>query len=124
MDRVYVKRISVADIASLAPLVVKAAKEGDKIALNILNSAAKELALAATAVIRKLRMEKDDFDVGTIGGVFKAGNLILEPLKNEILKVAPKAKITTPKFEPVIGAVILALERLGVKIDEKMLKEK
>jgi len=124
MDRVYVKRINVAEIASLAPLVVKAAKEGDKIALNILNSAAKELALAATAVIIKLRMEKDDFDVGTIGGVFKAGNLILEPVKNEILKVAPKARITTPKFEPVIGAVILALERLGVKINEKMLEEK
>jgi len=122
MDRVYVKRISVTEIASLAPLVVRAAEEGDNVALGILNSAAKELALAATAVIRKLRMEKDDFDVGIIGGFFKAGNLVLEPLKREILRVAPKAKITTPKFEPVIGAVILALERLGVKVNEEMLE--
>jgi len=64
-------------------------------------------------------MEEDDFDLGVVGGVFRAGNLVLEPLKNEILKVAPKARIVKPKYEPVFGAAFLALERLGIEISEK-----
>lgn len=119
MERLYVEKMSVTEIASLAPLVVKAAEKGDKIALNILNLATRELALAATTVIKKLGMEQENFEVGTIGGVFKSGNIITSPLSREISKVAPKAQITTPKFKPAMGAIFLALERLGVKVSEK-----
>jgi N-acetylglucosamine kinase-like BadF-type ATPase len=123
LDRVYAKRLSVTEIAGIAPLVVRAAKERDKVALDILGSAVKDLALSAITVIKKLGMENEEFRLGTMGGVFKAGDIILVPFKTEILKVAPKAEIITPKFKPAMGAIFLALERLGIKINEESLQK-
>lgn len=112
MGKIYVKGTNVTKIAGLAPLVVKAAKSGDDASLEILHRAGKELGLMATAVIRRLSMEREAFDVALTGGIFKAGDLVIEPVKNEILRVAPKARIIKSKNEPVMGAIFLAFEKL------------
>lgn len=122
IERIYVAGMERHEIAALAPLVAKAAGEGDKVAKRILNEAGRELGLAAKAVIKKLRMENDEFDLAVTGGVFKAGEMVLNPFKKIIKKVAPKCRIICPKFEPVIGAILLALKEINVKIDSKVLK--
>jgi len=33
-------------------------------------------------------------------------------------RIAPQATIVPPEFEPVVGAVFLALESLGVRVSE------
>ncbi|MDX2029449.1 MAG: BadF/BadG/BcrA/BcrD ATPase family protein [Blastocatellia bacterium] len=96
------------EIAQLSKIAVKAAQDGDPVAKAILRDAAVELAKAATAVIEQLRMEGDSFQVAYVGGVFEAGELILAPLREEILKVAPNARIEPPIDPPVIGAVRMA----------------
>ncbi|MGH9938079.1 MAG: BadF/BadG/BcrA/BcrD ATPase family protein [Blastocatellia bacterium] len=93
------------EIAQLSRIAVKAAREGDKVAREILKDASKELAVAAIAVIEQLRMERDEFQVAYVGGVFEAGELILDPLREEIQSFAPHAKIAPPIDPPVIGAV-------------------
>jgi N-acetylglucosamine kinase-like BadF-type ATPase len=100
-------------IAQLSKIVVNAAQEGDKVAVEILKDAAVELARAATAVIEQLRMEKESFIVAYVGGVFEAGELILAPLRDEIQKVAPNAEIAPPIDPPVIGAVKMAIAMKG-----------
>ena len=99
------------EIAQLSRIAVKAAQEGDKVAQEILKDAAKELAVAAIAVIKQLRMERDEFQVAYVGGVFEAGELILDPVREEIQNFAPHAKIAPPIDPPVIGAVKMAAER-------------
>ncbi|MEM2507296.1 MAG: BadF/BadG/BcrA/BcrD ATPase family protein [Candidatus Bathyarchaeia archaeon] len=121
IEHIYAANIGQSEIAALTPLVVKAAERGDKVAKRILDEAGKELGLAAKTVIRKLRLENEEFDLAIIGGVFKAGDLILNPFKKVVEKVAPKCRIICPKFEPVIGAIFLALKEIGVKIDTKVL---
>jgi len=96
------------EIAQLSRIAVESAREGDKVAREILKDASKELAVAAIAVIEQLRMERDEFHVAYVGGVFEAGEMILDPLREEIQSFAPHAKIAPPIDPPVIGAVMMA----------------
>lgn len=97
-----------ARIAQLSRIAVRAAQEGDQVALKILQDAADELAKAAIAVIEQLRINEETFPVAYVGGVFEAGELILAPLRAEIKKVAPRAELAPPQEPPVLGAVKLA----------------
>ncbi len=96
------------EIPQLSKIAVREAEEGDKVALGILKDAAKELAVAAIAVIEQLRMEREQFQVAYVGGVFEAGELILGPLREEIRAFAPRAEIAPPIDPPVIGAAKMA----------------
>lgn len=96
------------EIAQLSKIAVRAAEEGDKVAQGILKDAAKELAVAVIAVIEQLRMERDEFQVAYVGGVFEAGGLILDHLREEIRSFAPRAEIAPPIDPPVIGAAKMA----------------
>jgi len=119
---VYTKGMSVVEFARLAPLVTEAAKKGDEVAIGILCDAAKELANTVSGVIKKLRMEDDELPIGLIGGVFKAGELVTKPLSNEIKKFAPRAYLTFPRFPPVAGACLIALEKAGVRLTGDILR--
>ncbi len=92
--------------------VVRVARSGDEIAIQILQEAGRELGIAATAVIRRLRMQDDEFPVAAVGGVYGAGNLILESMREEIEKTAKRAVISEPLFSPVVAAARLAHARL------------
>jgi N-acetylglucosamine kinase-like BadF-type ATPase len=111
LHRIYRSDGGPSDVAAYFPLVTSAAREGDVEALRILAGAAEELALAAATVIRKLQLEGEAFDVATVGGVFSAGELILRPLREEILSVAPRARLHRPAYPPEIGAIRLAVAR-------------
>jgi N-acetylglucosamine kinase-like BadF-type ATPase len=102
------RRAVMTKIAQLSHIAVRAAEQGDPVALNIMRDAAAELAKAAVAVIEQLRMERDTFRLAYVGGVFEAGDLILKSLREEIQKVAPNAEIAPPLDPPVIGAVKMA----------------
>jgi len=98
----------------LAILVDKASKRGDKIAKNIMAEAGKELSLSANQVIKKLGFPKVKFPLILIGSLFKS-KIVLNTVKREIKKFAPKVTFIRPKVEPVIGAVKLAIENLKNK---------
>ncbi|MBI1762000.1 MAG: hypothetical protein HYR56_11260 [Acidobacteria bacterium] len=96
------------EIAQLSKLVVAHAQTGDTVALGILTDAAHELARAVNAVIRKLGMQDEAFRVAYVGGVFGAGDLMLEPLRRAVRAGAPWAEVAPPLLPPVQGAVKLA----------------
>jgi hypothetical protein len=108
-------------VASLCPVVGKVARQGDRVALQILKDAGTELGRLAVAVINRLGMQDEEFAIIPFGGVFKTGEPILEPFQEICLKVAPKAKIAYSKFEPEVGAVLIALNKIGGEIDEPIL---
>jgi len=111
VKRIYDKETSPQKIASLAPLVSRLAKAGDDVSIEILKDAGEELALAASAVIKSLGMEDDEFQVATSGSVFKAGELLLIPFAESVKSTARRAKVIPPKFEPAMGAALLALQK-------------
>lgn len=95
-------------LAGFAREVVRGARAGDRIAIEIIEDAGRELAAAAIAVIKKLRMEKESFPVACVGGVYGAGDLVLGVMQKEIRSVAKRAYLSQPLFPPVIAAARIA----------------
>jgi N-acetylglucosamine kinase len=120
IERVYLGGMGVEDVSALAPLVGEAAGEGDEEAIRILEGAGAELGLAALAVVRKLGL-RGKFIIAPTGGAFNLG--ILKASFSEVIKQgAAQCDIVSPRFEPAIGAALLALTGLGVDVDEVFLK--
>ncbi len=106
---IYAPKMDNSRIAGFARFVVEAAIVGDKIALNIVTDAGRELGTAAVAVICKLKLENEEFPVGCVGSVFKAGKLLTDPMKKLIAEVAPKAKLADPQMPPAHAAALMAM---------------
>ncbi|MCB0044245.1 MAG: hypothetical protein KDD92_02315 [Caldilineaceae bacterium] len=99
-------------IAKFAPLVTEAAEEGDAVAQNILRHAGNEIGLNIVSVAQRLGLHDQAFESGLIGSVFKAGDLIINPLRDVVLSVAPNAKIFVSDTPPSLGAARLAIQML------------
>jgi hypothetical protein len=80
------------------------------------DAAGRELAQAAGAVIRKLRMQRERFVVGYVGGVFAAGELILEPLREDLNAVAAHASLAPPALAPAEAAARMAGEHVRLAL--------
>src|SRR5688500_20332698 len=92
--------LSLHDALPICRDVVNAAKMKDPVALQIVAEGGTELGAAATAVIRQLQMEHDRFQIAYVGGVFRsAGDLMLNTLRGEVKRVAPRAYFEPPHFE-------------------------
>lgn len=119
INRVYLGDMGVEDVSALAVLVGEAAEEGDREASNILKDAGAELGLAALTVARKLGLS-GDFIVAPTGGAFNLG-LLKASFDGVVKQGAAQCCIISPRFEPAVGAALLALKGLGVEIGEGLL---
>jgi N-acetylglucosamine kinase-like BadF-type ATPase len=119
--RLYRDEIPPRAIAALTTLVFPAALGGDKVAREIIERIADETARAALAMLRRLGLEQTECDVVLGGGVYKGeGPLLLDLVRAKIHAGAPYAEIIVPLMEPVMGAAILALEKAGVAMDDRV----
>lgn len=107
-------------IASLAPLVTAAARSGDEPARRLLYEAGRQLGQLACAVLTQLGMEDDDVPIVLTGGVQAAGDLILEGIAAEVMPVCPGATLRSPRYDPAVGAILLALEADGIAVTEEI----
>ena len=98
------------------------AAEGDAVCTEILTDAGIELGRAGLAAARALGLERARFQVIGVGGLLRgAGRLVREPMMDWIRRAAPGAEFANPFLEPVGGALILALEGGGARIDGEVL---
>src|SRR5688572_13822884 len=96
-------------IASIAPVVQRAADSGDAVASAIIDRAAGELAAAASSVITRLGMRGDPFPTVLAGGVFRGLPSLVSKVAARIAEVAPRSEVRRLEEEPARGAVTLAL---------------
>jgi len=118
MHRIYVPPMSRTEIAALAPLVISAASRQDEVAIALIKKGMDALADCALAVARRLRLDQDESELALIGGIFSAGDIVLNPLKQAVCWHLPACKITLAEHPPVIGAALLAYETLGITATE------
>ena len=97
-----------------APLVFEVAAAGDPVAIEVLHWAGTELADMINGVSRQLDFSQLAFEVVLIGSTFKGGSLLLEPMKTAVLAVNPKAQFVRLEAPPVVGGVLLGMERAGL----------
>jgi glucosamine kinase len=111
---IYAPTVTNERIAGFAKQVIKAAKAKDQVAREILVQTGIELGLAAAAVIRNLKMERERFQVAYVGGVFNAaGELVHGSMRDEVKQTAPAAYLAPPRFSPAIAAARMAREHLN-----------
>lgn len=99
--------------AAAAPLVFKVAAGGDPVALEVVHWAGCELGELARCVIRQLGFEQLKFEVVLVGSMFDAGPLLIEPMRENIVSLAPGAQLVRLAAPPVTGAVLLGMEAAG-----------
>ena len=104
---------------SLCPLVFEAAYRGDEVATELVVKQGHALAEYATALIRRFGIAGQEFDVVLSGSLLKGrGPLLVDTITQAIHRVAPLARIVPARFEPAVGAVLLAYDALGLIADE------
>jgi N-acetylglucosamine kinase-like BadF-type ATPase len=108
---VYAPNVTNNCIAGFGRKVIEAAKRRDAVAREIVEEAGRELAQTACAVTRKLHMEQERFQIAYVGGVFAAGNLLLDSLRDMVLEVAPGAYLAPPLLTPAEAAARMAGEQ-------------
>lgn len=94
--------------AALAPIVTETAQVGDPIAQEILERAGCYLAESGLAVVRRLQMQGEPFDLVLSGSVWQAGELVLAPFRKAVLAETPQARIVFPSRTAAEGAALLA----------------
>jgi len=105
-----------------ARLLFEAAAEGDAVALEILHRQGVELGKSAAAVIHKLGMEQDIFDVVLAGSLLTRGDRgwIRGPIEKAVKAAAPQATVVTLTTEPVVGALWSAMEQDGLTLSSEV----
>jgi N-acetylglucosamine kinase-like BadF-type ATPase len=99
-------------IASYARLVDQVAMEGDRAAVQILHTAAQQLATLAASVKRQLWAENEPVRVAYIGGVFRSP-MLLERFRT--LVELDGSTCAPPIFDPAAGALLEAYRAAGLK---------
>jgi len=115
LHRLHIQGMSRSAIASLAPLVMTAAADGDAVATAIVARGAEELAGLVAAAASQLNLEGQP-QVGLVGGVFGAGEVLMAPFVAALATRIPSVRVALPEMPPAAGAALLALEALDIPI--------
>lgn len=100
--------------AYIAVEIMNAAREGDPSALDVIRWSGEELGWLAVSVARQIEMENEEVEIVQSGSVFKAGELIIAPMRDIIIKHVPKAKLITLEGPPVVGPLMLGMQMAGI----------
>lgn len=88
---------------------------GDRVARELIVWAGQKLGSMAIGVIRQLDFETLAFDVVLVGSLFKVSPLLVQTMSEAIERVAPDARLVLLPAPPVIGGVLLGMEKAGIK---------
>jgi N-acetylglucosamine kinase-like BadF-type ATPase len=112
MHRFYGGEISRAQLAGMAPLVDRAAAEGDHAAQEILKSGAQSLATFAGAVRRQLFGAGERVELSYAGGVFRSA--VVRERFRMLAELEEGNRVTAPRYGPAAGALLAAYRAAGV----------
>jgi N-acetylglucosamine kinase-like BadF-type ATPase len=99
------------DIASIAEVVIIAAKNDDQIAHHILLEESEELVHHINTMMKK--MNAIDLCASFSGSLISNNNIYSDMLRDKIKTSLPSVKIVSPKHSPIEGAILLAKEMLN-----------
>jgi N-acetylglucosamine kinase-like BadF-type ATPase len=102
--QLYPRQDRPAVLASFAPDVAACAARDDAVAAGILRTAATHILESAAAV----RPGTGPVDVALTGGLFKMGEPLLAPLREQAGRLLPDARLVPAAGDPLAGALLIA----------------
>jgi N-acetylglucosamine kinase-like BadF-type ATPase len=100
------------------PRVVFTVAEADGVAAAIVERLAAEIVAMATAAIRRLELTAEPVDVVLGGGLIRGSSAgMIERITTGVRDVGPAATVMVAPSPPIVGAVLLGLDELGVSAE-------
>jgi N-acetylglucosamine kinase len=112
------------DFASLAQLVTEAADQKDAVALDVMREGARQVAHFLATCANNLKMGRMGYKVAapTSGLITSYDYRYFKMINRELRKIHPNARLVKPKFEPVVGAGLIALDEIGIDWTPELVK--
>ncbi|GAC1571588.1 MAG: BadF/BadG/BcrA/BcrD ATPase family protein [Candidatus Elarobacter sp.] len=114
-------RIPRDELAAFSRVVHDAARLGDADAAAIIEGAAASLASLAAIALTRLRLAERPVPVVFAGGAF-ANDAFLALTRRRLADVAPHALPVAPRYDPAIGAALLAFADADLDIPERIVE--
>ena len=103
---------------SLTPVLFAVAEGGDEVARSVVRRQAEEVVALAATAIRRLGALDSPIDVVLGGGVLTAGHsLLMDEISRLLADRAPLAVARVVEAPPIVGAALLALDRIDAPAD-------
>jgi N-acetylglucosamine kinase-like BadF-type ATPase len=101
------------DLTGLAPLLLRAADEGDPVAVAVVSRLADEISVMAITAMRRLDLTGLATPIILGGGVVTARNpLLMSGITAQLAAAAPAAEVRVIDVPPVAGAALLGLDQV------------
>lgn len=114
IEALHFGRLQSGVLGRLSHTVLVTAEAGDSVAGAIVDRQASEIALYVRAALDRLGLREAALPVVLGGGVIASRNpFLLSAVAREVATVAPRARIEFVHARPILGAGLLALERIG-----------
>jgi len=102
-------------LGELAPVVFDAAGE-DEVAGALVDQLSAEVVAFVRATVTRLELEAEAVEVVLGGSVLQSGNQrMLEGIEAGLRDVGPRLSIRVTRSRPIVGAVLIGLDRLGAE---------
>lgn len=96
-------------VAQLAPLVFAAAEEGDRVAQNLVEETGMALGELVAAALKQFEAGAR-VPIALLGKLFHRSEALLPAFWKTLREQQARLQLTAPRFEPMIGAALLALQ--------------
>jgi N-acetylglucosamine kinase-like BadF-type ATPase len=118
IEAIHAERVPDGRCSELTPVLFAVAQAGDAVAADIVRRQAREVVALAVAAARRLGVLDEPIDVVLGGGVLTAGHpLLIDEIRRLLAEAAPLASPRVVATPPVVGAALLALDRIGADPD-------
>jgi len=105
------------DVATIAPVLLTVAHNGDAAARRIVEANGAELGDYALAAARKVGIEHTPFHLVLAGSIFlHPSTMLADSIAARVQSVAPQATVRHSEFPPVVGALFLAHDEAGIAV--------
>jgi N-acetylglucosamine kinase-like BadF-type ATPase len=101
-------------LLGLVPVLLRVARDGDQVALDLVRRLAGEVCVMALAALRRLGLDDQPVPVVLGGAVLTARDpLLTAEIGRRFADEAPKAEVRIVDIPPVAGAALLGLDHIG-----------
>ena len=102
------------DLVGLAPMLLRAADEGDPVARTVVSRLGDEISVMAITAMGRLGLTALATPVVLGGGVITARNpLLMDGILRQLAEAAPAAQVRVIDVPPVAGAALLGLDHVN-----------
>jgi len=110
-------------VSRLGGILLDEAEGGDPVSIGLVRAHGEALGDYAAAAVLKVGLESCTYPLVLTGGVLRHPSpLLADALIERVQQDSPGAQPVRSRFEPAVGALLIALDRVGVPLDAEVLE--